>query len=137
MGKMEEAADFAGRVLAHALYKAASAELSKEAFTPTHAGIGALMGAYNAPKGHRLEGAKAGATGATLGGLKSGLFHAGTGAAGGAIGGSIVPGLGTAAGAAMGGATGAIEGGLTGGYSGYKKNMDALRERVKAQESQT
>ena len=107
--------------------------LEKVGFLPAIAG--GLAGALQAPKGHRLEGLQAGASGATLGSLKGSLYHGSTGAAGGAIGGSIVPGLGTAAGAAMGGATGAIEGGLTGGYSGYKKNMEALRQRLGEKEA--
>ena len=144
--------DLAGRAMAHAFNKVAEARmnppsdkdpivshkfasaLSKVAFTPLHAAVGGLAGAYNAPKGHRLEGAAAGAKGATLGAVKGGVYHGTTGAAGGAAAGllpaALTGGLSVPALATMGGVTGALEGGVTGGVAGYKKSMDDLRARV-------
>jgi len=110
------------------------ASVQKVAFTPLHAAVGGLAGAYNAPKGHRLEGAAAGAKGATLGAIKGGVYHGTTGAAGGAAAGllpaALTGGLSVPALATMGGVTGALEGGVTGGVAGYKKSMDDLRARV-------
>jgi hypothetical protein len=98
-----EAADMAGRALAHARHSEKCAAV-KEALSAAEIGRG-------------LKGAAGGA-------LREGAIGAGTGAAGGALGGALFGGVGAAPGAAIGAGGGLVGGLLSGGVSGWKKGMN-------------
>ena len=101
--------------------------LQKEAFLLLVPGaIGGVAGALRAGEGRRLEGAKAGAKGATVGAVKA-LPEAALAAAGGGAGGALFGGpAGAAGGAAVSGlGTLAASGGMN-AYDEYQKELAKL-----------